>query len=119
MYPTGPFREAVAGCAGALEECLLTQGLDVSTCLLHFSRIHSDQVSPDMLDEYTRRQYVAKAPKRNPFGEEELPRKFADLDIFTKVRVLQQLATWTLNNPTTIRDKLEEGENEQLAWVCD
>lgn len=70
-----------------------------------------------MLDEYTRRQYVAKAPKRNPFGEEEEARKFAEFDIFTKVRVLQQLATWTLHNPNPLREKLDERESEQIGWV--
>lgn len=41
--------------------------------------------SPEIFDEYTRRQYVAKAPDRNPFGVEEEPAKFADFDVFTKV----------------------------------
>lgn len=40
---------------------------------------------PELFDEYTRRQYVAKAPHRNPFGIEEEPEKFAEFDIFTKV----------------------------------
>ncbi|KIW01288.1 uncharacterized protein PV09_07328 [Verruconis gallopava] len=70
----------------------------------------------DLLDEYARRQYVAKAPKRNPFGEDDEPRKFADFDIFTKIRVLQQLATWTLNNPNPIREKLGERESEEVSW---
>lgn len=41
---------------------------------------------PEIFDEYTRRQYVAKAPGRNPFGVEEDPKSFKDFDIFTKVR---------------------------------
>jgi len=41
--------------------------------------------SPEIFDEYTRRQYVAKAPERNPFGTDEEPAKFAEFDIFTKV----------------------------------
>jgi hypothetical protein len=40
---------------------------------------------PEIFDEYTRRQYVAKAPNRNPFGVEEEPAKFDDFDVFTKV----------------------------------
>jgi hypothetical protein len=43
--------------------------------------------SPEIFDEYTRRQYMAKAPHRNPYGTEEEPAKFADFDIFTKVRI--------------------------------
>jgi hypothetical protein len=45
--------------------------------------------SPEIFDEYTRRQYVAKAPHRNPYGVAEEPTKFADFDIFTKVRIYQ------------------------------
>lgn len=40
--------------------------------------------SPEIFDEYTRRQYMAKAPQRNPFGTEEEPAKFMDFDSFTK-----------------------------------
>jgi uncharacterized protein (DUF2249 family) len=60
---------------------------------------------------------VAKAPKRNPFGDEDEPRKFADFDVFTKIRVLNQLAVWTLHNPVPIREKLDERESAQLEWV--
>jgi hypothetical protein len=42
--------------------------------------------SPEIFDEYTRRQYVAKAPERNPYGIEEEPAKFMEFDTFTKVR---------------------------------
>ena len=60
---------------------------------------------------------MAKAPKRNPFGEEDEPRKFADFDVFTKIRVLNQLAVWTLHNPVPIREKLGEKESEEVGWV--
>jgi hypothetical protein len=43
---------------------------------------------PEIFDEYTRRQYVVKAPDRNPFGADEAPAKFGDFDIFTKVNTL-------------------------------
>jgi len=69
----------------------------------------------DIFDEYTRRQYQAKAPQRNPFGNEEEPNKFADFDIFTKIRVLHQLSIWTLNNPNPIREKMAEVDETQ--WV--
>lgn len=92
--------------------------------------------SPEIFDEYTRRQYVAKAPERNPFGTEEEPAKFADFDIFTKVKllsalpshlctndglqikVLQQLTQWTFTNPDRIRERMEEQkDSEQTYWV--
>lgn len=73
--------------------------------------------SPAIFDEYTRRQYLAKAPERNPFGEEEEPNKFDDFDVFTKIRVLQQLSIWTLNNPNSIRERLNAPDSEQTLWV--
>jgi hypothetical protein len=43
--------------------------------------------SPELFDEYTRRQYVSKAPEKpNPFGADETPASFASFDVFTKVR---------------------------------
>jgi len=55
----------------------------VSPSLLLF---HTDLTgdSLEIFDEYTRRQYMAKAPQRNPFGTEEEPAKFMDFDSFTK-----------------------------------
>ncbi|EAT85744.2 hypothetical protein SNOG_07093 [Parastagonospora nodorum SN15] len=70
----------------------------------------------EIFDEYTRRQFVAKAPNRNPFGTEEEPNKFDDFDVYTKIRVLQQLSTWTLNNPNSIRERLSATDNEQTLW---
>lgn len=40
----------------------------------------------ELFDEYTRRQFAAKAPGiENPFGTEEALLKFADFDVFKKV----------------------------------
>lgn len=72
-------------------------------------------IRPDIFDEYTRRQYIAKAPSRNPFGDEEEPLKFNDFDIFTKIRVLQQLSTWTLGNASRIREMMPDDE-DHLSW---
>jgi DNA-directed RNA polymerase len=74
----------------------------------------------DNFDEYTRRQYNAKAPHvSNPFGYEEEPLKFLDFDVFLKLRVLHQLSVWTFWNADRIRDKMpEKKESEQLQWVC-
>ncbi|KAF9695737.1 hypothetical protein EKO04_006050 [Ascochyta lentis] len=73
-------------------------------------------LTPAIFDEYTRRQYVAKAPERNPFGDEDEPNKFDDFDVFTKIRVLQQLSIWTLNNPNSIRERLAATDSEQTLW---
>lgn len=68
----------------SVEVCFLAQGLDVSfPCVSLVPALIC--YSPDIFDEYTRRQYVAKAPERNPFGVDEEPAKFNEFDIFTKV----------------------------------
>jgi hypothetical protein len=41
--------------------------------------------SHELFDEYTRRQFLSKAPEKNPFGSAETPAKFAHFDVFTKV----------------------------------
>lgn len=73
----------------------------------------------DNFDEYTRRQYNAKAPHLdNPFGYDDQPKKFADFDVFVKLRVLHQLSVWTFWNPDRIRAKMpEQREVDQTQWV--
>ena len=73
----------------------------------------------DNFDEYTRRQYNAKAPHLpNPFGQDEVPNRFLDFDVFLKLRVLHQLSVWTFWNPDRIREKMpEQRENDQTTWV--
>lgn len=39
----------------------------------------------ELFDEYTRRQYLARTPEKNPFGTEEIAAKFTDFDVLTKV----------------------------------
>ncbi|KAF2856307.1 hypothetical protein T440DRAFT_384429 [Plenodomus tracheiphilus IPT5] len=100
-------------------ECLKPQPSEklahIGLALLKHVSSHKG-LTPEIFDEYTRRQYVAKAPARNPFGTEDEPNKFNDFDVFTKIRVLQQLSVWTLNNPNTIREKLAATDNEQTLW---
>jgi hypothetical protein len=95
-------------------------------CLLFFRH--------DIFDSQARKQYLDKAPDRNPFGDDETPLPFRDFDVFTKVcclaypqphvlmavqiRVLQQLTQWTMIYPDRIRDKMEEQkDSEQAEWV--
>jgi hypothetical protein len=86
--------------------------------IAHFaSKYALTHARPDIFDEYTRRQFVAKAPNRNPFGTEEEPNRFDDFDVYTKIKVLQQLSTWTLNNPNSIRERLSATDSEQTLWV--
>ena len=70
-------------------------------------------------DEYTRRQYEAKAPKLNPYGSDEAPKHFRDFDIFLKIRVLHQLTIWTFWNPDRMRERMPDHNNEarMIEWV--
>ncbi|RDL41951.1 uncharacterized protein BP5553_01930 [Venustampulla echinocandica] len=89
---------------------------EIGLALLKFVSSHRG-LTPELFDEYTRRQYVAKAPHRNLYGTEEVPAKFDDFDIFTKIRVLQQLTQWTMVNPDRIRERMEEHkDSEQTIW---
>ena len=89
---------------------------------------------PELFDEYTRRQYVAKAPDTyNPFGTDKEPKPFAEFDVFTKLRVLWQLSQWTMWNPDRFRLAFPEGQpgkdergrehaasqSNQVNWVRD
>ncbi|MCJ1248432.1 hypothetical protein MMC30_005650 [Trapelia coarctata] len=89
---------------------------EIGLCLLKFVSSHRG-LTPEIFDEYTRRQYVAKAPSRNPFGTEEAPEKFADFDVFTRLRILFQLSQWTLLNPDRMRERMPESKDtEQTQW---
>ncbi len=51
-----------------------------------------------MFEEYSRRQFLAKAPEKNPFGDDEQPVKFADFDVFKKVRSADPNPSLMANN---------------------
>ncbi|ETI21945.1 hypothetical protein G647_06015 [Cladophialophora carrionii CBS 160.54] len=72
----------------------------------------------DIWDEYTRRQYLAKAPHLNPYGDDEEPKRFRDFDICTKIRILHQLTVWTFWNPDRMREKMSDHprEADQTEW---
>ncbi|KAI0453661.1 hypothetical protein F5B21DRAFT_478796 [Xylaria acuta] len=100
-------------------ECLKPQStvlVDIGLALLKFVSSHRG-LTPDLFDEYTRRQYVAKAPNRNPFGTGESPAKFDDFDAVLKIRVLQQLTQWVMLHPERIREKMDEQKpSDQTDW---
>ncbi|KAI8961733.1 hypothetical protein F5Y11DRAFT_325165 [Daldinia sp. FL1419] len=100
-------------------ECLKPRStilVDIGLALLKFVSSHRG-LTPDLFDEYTRRQYVAKAPDRNPFGTAETPAKFDDFDAITKIKVLQQLTQWIMLHPERIREKMDEQKpSDQTEW---
>ncbi|KAL1973247.1 hypothetical protein VTN31DRAFT_5882 [Thermomyces dupontii] len=91
--------------------------LDIGLAMLKFVSSHRG-LTHENFDEYTRRQYNAKAPhKPNPFGYDEEPKRFRDFDIFQKLRVLHQLSIWTFRNPDRIRERMpEQREIDQTQW---
>ena len=101
------------------EECLKPQSdrlAGLGLIMLKWVSSHRG-LTQDIFDEYTRRQYLAKAPHLNPFGEEEDALKFSEMDVFTKLKVLHQLSVWTFHNPDRIREKMEEStDKEQASW---
>ncbi|KZF26370.1 hypothetical protein L228DRAFT_11053 [Xylona heveae TC161] len=101
-------------------ECLIPSPsrklAEIGLALLKFVSSHRG-LTHDLFDEYTRRQYLAKAPNRNPFGDEETPKRFDDFDAFTKIRVLYQLSQWTLIPCERMRERMPEvKDSEQTQW---
>ncbi|KAJ5595360.1 uncharacterized protein N7459_001568 [Penicillium hispanicum] len=103
------------------DECLKPEPsyklLEIGLCLLKWVSSHRG-LTFENFDEYTRRQYNAKAPHlTNPFGYDEEPMKFLYFDVFQKLQVLHQLTVWTFWNVDRIRDKMpEKKETDQLQW---
>ncbi|KAK0628153.1 hypothetical protein B0T17DRAFT_631170 [Bombardia bombarda] len=100
-------------------ECLKPDSMllqEIGLGLLKFLSSHRG-LTHESFDEYTRRQYISKAPDKNPFGIGEEPAKFADFDVFTKIRVLQQMTQFIMMNPDRLREKTEEQKDlDQTNW---
>ncbi|OAQ81420.1 phd finger domain-containing protein [Purpureocillium lilacinum] len=100
-------------------ECLKPQSTllaDVALSILKLVSSHRG-LTHDIFNDQMRKQYLAKSPDSNPFGDEDAPRNFADLDVFTKIKVLQQLTQWVMIHPERLRDKMEEQKDtEQAGW---
>ncbi|KAK3299096.1 uncharacterized protein B0H64DRAFT_90984 [Chaetomium fimeti] len=89
---------------------------DIGLRLLKFLSSHRG-LTHELFDEYTRRQFLSKAPEKNPFGSAEVPAKFADFDVFTKIRVLHQMTQLIMVNPERLREKTEEQKDtDQTNW---
>ena len=58
---------------------------------------------------------MAKAPHRNPYGEEEEPKNFNDFDILMRIKILHQLSVWTFGNADRMRGSMPDDE-DHLNW---
>ncbi|KAK4192633.1 reticulocyte-binding protein 2 a [Podospora australis] len=89
---------------------------EIGLGLLKFLSSHRG-LTHELFDEYTRRQYLSKAPEKNPFGSADIPARFADFDIFTKIRVLQQMTQFVMMNPEKLRERCDEQKDmDQTNW---
>ncbi|PSR81618.1 hypothetical protein BD289DRAFT_484336 [Coniella lustricola] len=90
---------------------------DIGLALLKHISSHRG-LTHEIFDEYTRRQFDAKLPhKKNPFGKGEVVTKFAEFDLFKKLRVLWQMTQIVMMKPEHIRPNMDEQKNdEQTAW---
>ncbi|KAL2269871.1 hypothetical protein VTJ83DRAFT_2055 [Remersonia thermophila] len=100
-------------------ECLKPGSMllqDIGLGFLKFLSSHRG-LTHELFDEYTRRQFLAKAPNKNPFGTEETAARFADFDVFTKIRVLQQMTQLIMLNPEKLRERTDEQrDTDQTGW---
>ncbi|OHE91753.1 PHD-finger domain-containing protein, partial [Colletotrichum orchidophilum] len=89
---------------------------DIGLALLKFISSHRG-LTHQLFDEYTRRQYLARAPEKNPFGTQEIAAKFTDFNVLTKVQILQQMTQWIMARPERVREKMEEQKDiDQASW---
>ncbi|UKZ52252.1 hypothetical protein TrVGV298_006027 [Trichoderma virens] len=100
-------------------ECLNPNSTILNDVALALLKMVSSQrgLTHESFDDQARRQYILKSPDSNPFGDEDEPRSFADLDIFTKIRVMQQFTQWIMIRPELLREKMkEQKDTEQTTW---
>ncbi|KAG8164813.1 hypothetical protein KVR01_005088 [Diaporthe batatas] len=101
-------------------ECLKPGSMalqDIGLSMLKHLSSHRG-LTHELFDEYTRRQFAAKMPnKKNPFGEGEVTKKFADFDLFKKLRTLWQMTQLIMMKPETIRPNMDEQRvDDQTGW---
>ncbi|EPE04688.1 phd finger domain protein [Ophiostoma piceae UAMH 11346] len=92
---------------------------EIGLALLKYLSSHRG-LTLELFDEYTRRQYISKAPQlHNPFGTDEVPAKFSEFTVFQKIRILHQMTLFIMMNPDKLRDKMSEqkdADRDQTTW---
>ncbi|KAL7942283.1 hypothetical protein V8C42DRAFT_151804 [Trichoderma barbatum] len=100
-------------------ECLNPNSTILNDVALALLKMVSSQrgLTHASFDDQARRQYILKSSETNPFGDEDDPKGFADLDIFTKIKVMQQFSQWIMIRPELLREKMkEQKDTEQTTW---
>ncbi|KAH6610969.1 phd-finger domain-containing [Trichoderma cornu-damae] len=100
-------------------ECLKPSSTILNDIALALLKMVSSQrgLTHASFDDQARRQYMLKSADLNPFGDEVAPKAFADLDVFTKIRVMQQFTQWIMIRPELLREKMkEQKDTEQTTW---
>lgn len=84
-------------CFGTIKNGHLTSWpyVCISLLALFFSRVNvrrlTSMQSLEAFDNQARMQYVLRSPESNPFGDEDAPKGFSDLNVFTKVSATVEL----------------------------
>ncbi|KAL6858649.1 Sfi1 spindle body domain-containing protein [Trichoderma novae-zelandiae] len=100
-------------------ECLKPNSPGLNDIALALLRLVSSQrgLNHASFDDQARKQYLLKSPDTNPFGDDDAPKTFADLDVFSKIRVMQQFTQWAMIRPELLREKMkEQKDTEQTSW---
>ena len=63
----------------------LLQGLSSNRAITYIDFLIQCNSSLENLDEFTRKQFIKRKPDANPFGDEENPTSWNELDVFAHV----------------------------------
>ncbi|KAL6896279.1 Sfi1 spindle body domain-containing protein [Trichoderma longibrachiatum] len=100
-------------------ECLKPNSPGLNDIALALLRLVSSQrgLTHASFDDQARKQYLLRSPDTNPFGDDDAPKSFAELDVFSKIRVMQQFTQWAMIRPELLREKMkEQKDTEQTTW---
>ncbi|KAK9462649.1 uncharacterized protein V1516DRAFT_662683 [Lipomyces oligophaga] len=75
----------------------------------------------DQFSDYTRRQYRQKDPFLEcPFGDEEEPIPFENLNVYDQIKVLYQLTSWQSLMAERFRERMGNlKESQEVGWRID
>ncbi|PFH58938.1 hypothetical protein XA68_13027 [Ophiocordyceps unilateralis] len=90
--------------------------MDLALAILKLVSSHRG-LNHDIMDDQLQKQYLMRAPDRIISSGDNCSSKFADMSVFQKIVVLQQLTQWAMANPERIRDLMgEQKDADQMSW---